>query len=349
MYRPVFNPIFCFCLLWAGLFTLPVAGTADSETLHRFTYTQAQMGVPFQITLYAESETVALDAVKAAYSHVEALNQSLSHYEYESEISRLSRSAGSGKSFPVSPELWTVLSTAQDLSLQTQGAFDVSIGLCARLWSKARRDKAFPTEHHLNMVLQTVGYQDIHLDPSSKTVTLNKPRMLLDLSGIAKGFALDEAGKVLEKQGICTYLVQAGGDIRACGSPPDKPGWIVGLTSPESQKDPVTTIQIKDRALASSGDLYQFVDINGQRYSHILDPKTGIGLTTRVLVHVIAHDAMTADSLATALNVLGPEKGLALIKGKSGIEARISVLTDEGVEIYDTSGLAKYMVNPDLK
>jgi len=304
------------------------------------------MGVPFQITLYAESEAEALNAAKAAYHRIEELNQILSHYEYESELSRLSRSAGSGKSLSLSDELWTVLDRAQALSRQTDGAFDVTIGLCARLWSKARHDKEFPSDHHLSMVLKTVGFQALELDPNKKTATLHKDRMLLDLSGIAKGYALDEAWQTLKKKGIRTALIQAGGDLRACGSPPDKEGWIAALATPSSNSNskPLASVQLHDKALASSGDLIQFVEIGGKHYSHILNPLTGIGLTNRCLVHVIAPDGMTADSLATTLNVLGPEKGIALVEKKEGVEARISIATEQGVEIFDTTGFASFLI-----
>ena len=299
-----------FCL---SLLAFTGCRTSSPVALERYEYTQPEMGVPFRIVLYAANREEADAAAKAAFDRIAALNAVLSDYEYDSELSTLSRTASSGQVVHVSDDLWRVLARAQDVAQRSGGAFDVTVGPIVSLWRKARRDQALPEPPRLSRALASTGWQKLQLDPHAHTARLLVPGMRLDLGGIAKGYAMDEALKVLEEHGIARALVSGGGDMAVSDPPPAKPGWrieIAPLDVPDAP--PARFVLLRRTGLATSGDLFQHVEIDGVRYSHIVDPHTGIGLTDHSLVTVIARDGMTADSLITAISVLGPDRGLAL-------------------------------------
>jgi FAD:protein FMN transferase len=295
------NPEIGFVLLALAAFGCQ---STPPTALTRYEFSKPQMGAPFRIVLYARDKQQAEAAANAAFRRVEQLNQILSDYDTDSELNQLSRTAGSGKAVPVSRDLWNVLEASQRLANLSDGAFDVTVGPYVNLWRKARREQKFPDTNRLAEARQAVGYDKLRL--SNRTARLLVPDMKLDLGGIAKGYAVDEAMKVLKQDGIRHALVAAAGDIAVSKAPPDKPGWQIEIGSPPK------IVSLANTAVSTSGDLFQNVELSGIRYSHIVDPRTGIGLTNRLMVTVIARDSSTADALATAISVLGPEKGRSL-------------------------------------
>jgi thiamine biosynthesis lipoprotein len=301
----------------AGWTLLAAAGCRTAKpaaaALNRFEFTEPQMGVPFRIVLYAPDRARAEAAARAAWARIAALNAVMSDYDSDSELSRLAATAGSGQAVPLSEDLWRVLERAQALARRTDGAFDVTVGPAVILWRKARRDRALPDPARLARARAAIGWQHLELDARRRTARLRVPGMKLDLGGIAKGYAADEALKVLAEQGIHHALVSGGGDLAVSDPPPGKPGWRIEVAPPEAAAGgPPRHVQLRRAGLATSGDLFQHVEIGGVRYSHIVDPRTGMGLTDQSQVTVIARDGMTADSLSTAISVLGPGRGLAL-------------------------------------
>ena len=285
----------------------------------RFTFVEKQMGADFRIVLYAHGEKVANEAATAAFAEVERLNAILSDYDADSELSRLSETSGSGLHFPLSDDLFAVLDASQNLSRQTGGAFDVTIGPCVRLWRIARFRKTLPVPQKLVEARKAVGFRHLNISHSKQTARLEVPNMVLDLGGIAKGYVAEKVLKVLGQRGIKSVLVDAGGDLALGDPPPDCKGWrikIGGLKHPD-----LPILELSHCAVATSGDVEQFVEIEGKRYSHLLDPSTGIGLTTRIQVTVVTPRAMYADSLASALSVLGTERGSTLVQKLSGVRA----------------------------
>jgi thiamine biosynthesis lipoprotein len=202
------------------------------------------------------------------------------------------------------------------------GAFDPTIGPVGRLWRRTRRNRQLPDPEQLRKARLSVGYDAIELNPKDRTVRLTKPGMKLDFGGIAKGFACDEAMAALQKAGIASALVAGAGDIRVADPPPGQAGWRVGVAAPDgSPEEPVRMLSVKNCAVSTSGDAERYVEIDGVRYGHILDPRTGAGSTLRASLTVVAKDGATADCLATAAFVLGPEAGIRLIDrlGASGL------------------------------
>lgn len=301
-----------------ALALLPQPSSAQSvvaadATLARYKFSEPHMGVTFRIVLYAADETTANKASQAAFARVEQLNGLLSDYDPKSELSKLSDTAGSNQAVPVSEDLWFVLNKALELSRLSEGAFDVTVGSAVKLWRRARRAQQLPDEKLLAAARETIGYHNLHLDPAARTVTLTKPDTRLDLGGIAKGYAADEALRVLKDQGVNRALVAASGDVVLGDAPPNAAGWRVAIAALEVGQPAERYLMLANAAVSTSGDAFQFVEIDGRRYSHILDPRTGLGLTERVSVTVVAPTGVESDSLASAVCVLGTEAGLKMI------------------------------------
>jgi len=311
--------------------------------LERFEFEQPQMGVPFRIVLYATDAAHADTAAAAAFARIAELNAALSDYEENSELSRLSRSSAAGKAVKVSEDLWRVLDRAQQVAKASDGAFDVTCGPLVQLWRRARRQRELPASDKLAVARKSVGFSKLVLGEKARTAKLAAPDMRLDLGAIAKGFAADEALKKLRAHGIGRALVAGGGDMAVGDAPPGRSGWRVELAAHDAAgAPPAEFIELENCGFATSGDLFQHVEIGGKRYSHIVDPRTGVGLTDHGLVFVIAPDAMRADSLSTAVSVLGPADGLKLIARSRGAEARIVRRPGEKIEVAESPGFAKF-------
>jgi FAD:protein FMN transferase len=317
--------------------------------LQRYEYQQILMGVPVKLIVYSRKEGLANAGRHAAFERIRQLNLIFSDYDDESEVSRLVRTSGPGHPVPVSHELFDVLEQSLEISQMSEGAFDVTVGPLVQLWRKARRTKKLPTAEELAAAKSRVGYQFVRLNRPAHTVELLKPNMQLDFGGIVKGYAAQEAADVLEARGLRRCLVALSGDIAVGDPPPDAPGWriaiqgiaVKGNGSPDAAPDQYVVLH--NECVSTAGDTYQFLEIDGKRYSHILDPKTGLGITRRISVSVIAPTGLASDGLDTAAAILGPEKGLKLIQSFHHIEGRIVEQTSSGVKTVQTAGFAKYI------
>ncbi len=311
---------------------------ADSHagSLQRFRKTKVEMAVEVIVTLYASDADTANTAAEAVFRRFHELNDILSDYDKNSELRRLCATAGSGRAIEVSNDLWVVLSAAVKLARQSNGAFDPTIGPLSKLWRRARRQYAMPEAENLEKCKKLVDYRFIILDPKRKTVELKKSGVRIDLGGIAKGYALDEGMRALRKKGISRALIDAGGDIMMGGPPPGKAGWTVGVAPLKPGERPARRLMLSNIAIATSGYALQHVEIDGKRYSHLVDPRTGVGLTDCSSVTVSAPDAMAADGLASALSIMGPEAGLKLIETMPGAAAYIVRAPEGKVESHES-------------
>jgi len=286
-----------------------VGAAAD---LGRHEFERAEMGLPFRLVLYARDEAAARQASEMAFGRIHELNGVLSDYDEASELSRLSATGGSGRWVPLGTDLARVLRAAQTASEASDGAFDVTVGPLVQLWKRARRQRELPGEAALRRAREATGWRHLALrrGPGGWEARLERPGMRLDLGGIAKGYALDEAAVVLRRQGVRRFLISGGGDMVAGEAPPEAEGWRIEVGVSDHPQAPAPLfVRIRNEALATSGDFFQRAEIGGRRYSHIVDPATGIGLTDQSLVTVIAPTGMQADVLATELSVLGPLRG----------------------------------------
>lgn len=312
------SKLLCFTVA-AGLSSVCAADDSSTD-LQRFQYTKTLMGMQCRIVLFAPSEDAALGASQAAFARMDHLEAVLSDYREDSELAGLLRQ-DPGKPVKVSRDLFMVLRRSQDFAARTAGAFDVSVGPLTRLWRQARRGGSLPSPAALHDALARVGWQNLELDPVRSTITLGKNGMQLDFGGIAKGYACDEALGVLRQQGIASAMVELGGDIAVSGAPPGRVGWNISL--PDIQNPDARYQTLTHASISTSGDTEQFVEIEGRRYSHIVDPKTGLGLTHRTSVTVIARHGIVSDALSTSLSVMGEKAGRELLAGEEyqGIRA----------------------------
>ena len=250
------------------------------------------MGSVATITLYADSSDQAQRAFVAAFSRIAQLNRILSDYDPDSELSRACK-----EKRVASPELTAVITHAQKLAAETGGAFDITAGPLIGLWRNARKSKKMPTEAEIAAARTLSGYGNLEIE--NGVLRCSIAGMRLDAGGIAKGYAADEALAAIRNTDVASALVAVSGDIAIGDAPPGKPGWQVKIL------DEVRVLS--NCAVSTSGDEFQFVDIDGVRYSHVIDPRTGIALRHSRTVAVIARRGIDADAIATAVSVGGPE------------------------------------------
>lgn len=322
---------------------------ARAAELVRSEFQQVHMGVPIKLILYSADGPTANKAADAAYARIAQIDQIMSDYKADSELSQLSRTAGSGRAVPLSDDLWTVLSQAQKLSEATGGAFDATVGPYVRLWRRARRSREFPSAERLAEARQAVGFRRLRLDEKRRTAELLAAGMRLDLGGIAAGYAADEALKVIKGHGVERVLIDISGDILAGEPPPGRNAWRIGIAPTTPSGPPTRYVALRNAALTVSGDAFQHVAIEGRRYSHIVDPRTGIGLTDQSSVTVVAPACITADSLATAVSVLGPEQGLKLIEQTPGAAALVVRNLDGQLETHESKRMQQFEIAPEAK
>jgi thiamine biosynthesis lipoprotein len=316
------------------LLLLAPPGPGAEPKLTRHTFTEPHMGTAYKIIVYAPDEATAKKAAAAAFARVAELDGIMSDYKPASELMKLCDKAG-GDPVKVSDDLWTVLERAQAVAKRSDGAFDVTVGPIVRLWRLARKTRQIPDAEDLARAKALVGYDKVTLDPREHTVRLAKKGMRLDLGGIAKGYAADQALVVLKKHGLARALVAAGGDIAVGDAPADADAWTVGIAPVEDpESKPKKHLLLTNAAVSTSGDAEQYVEIGGKRYSHIVDPKTGLGLVGRMTVTVVAPNGITSDSLTKVVAVLGPEKGFPIIEETKGVSGYVVRKTDKGEETF---------------
>jgi len=309
------------------------------------------MGTIFRIVLYAPDPATAAKASRAAFDRIQELDNIMSDYKPGSELRQLCGKAG-GPPVKVSEDLFRVLAVAKEVSTRSDGAFDITVGPVVRLWRRARRRHELPDPERLAAARDLVGYEKVRLDPQARTVQLLKPGMMLDLGGIAKGDAADQALMVLKGFGVTRALVAAAGDIAVGDPPPHRAGWRIEIaplepggrhltrTTDNGERTASPTqnrfVPLHNAGISTSGDAEQHVEIEGVRYSHIIDPKTGMALTGRSSVTVVAPNGITADSYATAVSVLGPERGLKLIDSTPDAGALIMIGSGDTMHSFES-------------
>lgn len=283
-----------------------------AHALERFDFSAPLMATTFRIAVHAETKTQAETAADAAFKRIAALNAVFSDYEPNSELMQLCN-AGAGTPFKASPPLFALVSRSLEIAAKTEGALDITCGNLTHLWRRAKRLKKLPPADRLKLAIAATDWKAVKLDAEAQTITLMRPGMLLDVGGIAKGYAADEGLRILREHGLSRALVMAGGDIAIGDPPPGEDAWEIKLRTfvralPGGEEQ-METVRLKQCGVSTSGDLYQFTEIDGVRYSHIVSPQTGLGLTERIACSVIAPDCTTSDGLDTAMCVLGKERG----------------------------------------
>jgi thiamine biosynthesis lipoprotein len=309
----------------AALLACLSLGSQSPRTLAFFEYQQPHMGTTVRIQIYAATAADGERISSAAFERIRELDDRFSDYSDASELAGVSRAAG-GDAVAVSEDLFRIIERAQRIAATTEGAFDITIGPVSHLWRRARAAGQAPDAARLEAATRLVGYRRLHLSAAARTVRLAERGMVLDLGGVAKGFAADAALETMVRLGGERSVVAIGGDIVAAEAPPGKPAWDVAIQAlGGAGKPPLRTIQLRRGALSTSGDAEQFLDVGERHYSHIMNPRTGSAETGRRSVTVRAPDGATADALATAIKALGRERGLRLVDRFPEAEALITV------------------------
>jgi thiamine biosynthesis lipoprotein len=324
--------------------TLLFVFTCCSAQLKRFSFTQPKMGSPFNIIFYADDSAKANTLAAQSFQLIDSLNNIFSDYLPNSELSQLSATAGKTNTpVPVSPLMLDILLRSKEAYEKSSGTFDITIGPLIKLWRQARKAQTFPDDSTIGNTLLLTGFKYLHIDTTAKTVLLTKRGMQLDLGGIAKGYTAQQVIDFLRQNGIIQALVDAGGDIATSGAPPAAKGWTIGINVPETAEDLLPKrIVLHDMAVATSGDVYQYIEHNGKKYSHITDPRTGYGVTSQRNVTVIAKDGATADWLATACSILPVNEAKKLA---TNMHAQLLIATvQEGKPLfYFTKDFTNYL------
>jgi len=306
--------------------------------LKRFEYSLPRMGTMFRIEMYSTSSAQASKAAEAAFAQAEELEQIMSDYRADSELMRLSRE-GATAPFPVSSDLYDVLAKSQWTSELSRGVFDVSIGPLVDLWRGARRTGRLPDPGEIAKAQALVDYRNIELDSARHTVFLKRAGMKLDLGAIGKGYAADKMLAVLQLQGIDHAMVVAGGEVAVGEPPPGNSGWKVTIdTADVNAGSPPCTLLLHTAAVSTSGDEHQFLQVNGHRYSHVINPTTGWALEGESSTTVIARDSTTADALATAFSLMPAADGIRVAESLPGVSALWVRRVREGWKYYTSRG-----------
>lgn len=319
-----------------------IAGCSGGEKIYRDV--RPLMGTIIEISICHSEERQAQFVLQKAFEEMARIENMMSQYREGSEVSRINAQPYDHP-VKVSEELFGLLQTSARDNAVSQGAFDITVGPLMKLWPFYKEEIKLPSRQEILDALRSVGTDKIKFNAKEKTVRFTQPDMALDLGGIAKGYAVDRAIRVIKAAGVKCALVNAGGDLYALGKKPDGKKWRMGVQHPRKLDRLVCAFDIEDTAIATSGDYERFFIKEGRRYCHILNPKTGIPASESVSVTIQANDATQADALATAVFVLGPEKGLVLVEKTPGVEGAIIFKGSNGkLDVSVSSGFKQRFI-----
>lgn len=296
----------------------PSSDTPSSRKSESFELVFPAMGSSMMIRAFDTDETKVERAFATARSIAGKLEDIYTDYDPESETSQLTARATVPGGVSVSGPLWEMLCQSDAWYRKTSGAFDASLGSLTSMWRKAKRSKVPPDDAAVKAALEKSGWHHVHLDREQKKVHFDRDGIRLDFGAIAKGYIVDKMFESLQQAGIRSCLVNASGNIRCGDPPPGLPGWQIEVAQLDRGSRPIQAINLVNQSIATSGDLWQFQVVNGVRRSHILDPKTGCGISGSISATIIAPTAAEADACATAACVLGSGEGTRLVADQSG-------------------------------
>jgi FAD:protein FMN transferase len=318
------------------------ATTASANPDHLVHRADHVMGTVINLTLWTDRDHDAARAATAVFAEFRRIEALMTSWTDDSAVARITQAAGKGP-VRVDRETFQVVQRAQEIARLTGGAFDVTLGAFHNLWRfGSHQTDTIPSDRAIADQVKLVDYRRVRLWPGKRAVTLSRPGMAITLGGIAKGYAVDRAAAILVEAGFVDFIIQAGGDLLVSGQRGDRK-WRVGIRDPRGARTtPFAVADIQDRTFSTSGDYERTFIKDGVRYHHILDPKTGRPARTCRSVTVMAKDAMTADGLSTALFVMGPDAGMALVETLPEVEA---VFVDADNQLHISTGLrGKLMV-----
>jgi thiamine biosynthesis lipoprotein len=299
-------------VLTSLMLTALLSCSAQKESMYK--KSMPLMDTIVSITVVCESKEQAEKAMEQAFTAIDHISNLINFYSDTSELSAINRNAGISET-KVSPETFGIIEEAIYVADTSEGSFDPTIGPIMRLWDFA--DKKMPSVTEVRHALPLVNYRDIIMNRKTSTILLRKKGMMLDLGGIAKGYAADTAILSLIKKGMSSGLVSIAGDIRTFGLKPDKNPWTIGIKNPRqtgNRDEIIAKVRLIEKAISTSGDYERYFIAEGKRFHHLIDPKTGFPAATCRSVSVVTDKAVYTDAFSTAIFVLGPEQGMKLAK-----------------------------------
>lgn len=326
-----------------GAACVAICGCANNADVTK--QTQLLMGTAVEISVAdpGMDPTLKSAVIGKAFDRIRQIEELMSSYNQISDVCRINSFADK-RPVRVSPDTIKVIKKAQDLNEATGGAFDITVGPLVELWGFGPKAEVFraPSDEEVRLALKSVGMDKLNVDYSEGTVNFASIGMSIDLSGIAKGYAVDCAAEVLRQNGVKNAVVNAGGDIFCMGMGPRQRPWKIGIRHPRVKNGLLSVVSLTNRAIATSGDYERFFFRQKRRVSHIIDPRTGVPVSdVPDSVSITAADCMTADALATAVFVLGPGEGLRVLEKAGAVDAMIAVDSAEGIKVYKTDGFGK--------
>ena len=322
----------------------PACGRMESLPLVKRSF--MSMGTFVEFTIVEKNEQIAIDAIEAAKSVIQGVHDLMSTHESSSQISDVNRKAGI-EAVKADREFVEVVKNSINLSRETNGVFDISVLPLLELWGFRAQSLRIPDDKIIQKTLDAVGYEKIQLDESEGTIGLSNRYSSIDVGGIAKGYAVDKAIEVLRAKGIKNAIINAGGDIYLMGAPEGENGWLVGIQDPLQSDKVIATVRLRDKAIATSGNYENFVQIEDHRYGHILDPKMGRPSEKLYSATVISSTVTEADALSTTTFVMGAKEGVAFIENRAGTECALlasSQLDKSGMEFKNSNGLKDFQI-----
>ena len=329
------------CLFFVALCLLMPWRVARADDKRMVTDGGKAMGTEVRLTAFTDDEVGARRAFVLAFEEIQRIEALMTTWRPDSEVSKINANAGKAP-VKISTETMEVLKAALEASRVSGGVFDVTFYAMKGLWKfDEDLEKKLPDPAELKRRLALVNYRDLVLDEKQHTAFLRRAGMAINLGGIAKGYAVDRAAAILKRAGFGDALVQAGGDLLCMGSKGGRP-WTAGIRDPRgAPTDPFATLQLVDRAFSTAGDYERFFFVDGKRYHHILDPRTGYPATAARSVTIYAKTALLADALDDAVLILGPEAGLKLLKHYPDVGA---VIVDGKNRVHITDNLKNRVV-----
>lgn len=294
------------------------------------------MGNRFEITVVAGKETWANERIDQAVAEIKRIEQLLTTYKDDSETNKINCNAGIDP-VKVSKEVFQLIERSIRISKMTMGAFDLTYGsIDKRLWNFDQTMTSLPDKETAKKMVRLINYRNIILNPTDQTVFLKKKGMRIGFGGIGKGYAAEMAKELMKKNGVTSGIVNASGDLSAWGHQPDGSCWTVGIVHPDAAHLPFSYMNVSDMAVATSGNYEKFVLINGKKYSHTINPSTGLPVTGIKSVTIISPNAELCDALATPVTIMGIQHGLHFINQIKQVEC---VIIDDDNKLYTSANI----------
>lgn len=294
------------------------------------------MGNRFEFTVIADSETAGKKAIDAAIAEVKRIEDLLSTFKDTSQTNLINQHTGI-KPVKVDRELIELLQRSVKISDITQGAFDISYGSIDKsLWNFDVNMTALPDFEIAHQSVRLINYKNVIIDPTNSTVMLRHEGMRIGFGGIGKGYAADKAKQILQNMGIEHGIVNAAGDLITWGNQSGSKPWTVGIADPDHSDRPFSALNISNMAIATSGNYEKYATINGRRYSHTIDPKTGLPVSGIKSVSIICPSAELADALATPVIVMGAQVGLDMINQLRQVAC---IIIDDHDRLYTSNNI----------